>query len=52
VLNAPRELGDLQFYPVWHPRLDKDPSHTWLRQVVRNVAGIPTSRRRRAKIGG
>jgi hypothetical protein len=22
VLGAPRELGDLQFYAVWHPRLD------------------------------
>ena len=45
VLDAPRELGDLQFYAVWHPRLDNDPSHSWLRQVVGTVAA-PTSPRR------
>ncbi len=37
VLTAPRELGDLQFYAVWHPRLDEDPSHGWLRQIVGTV---------------
>jgi DNA-binding transcriptional LysR family regulator len=38
VLDAPRELGDLQFYAVWHPRLDDDPSHSWLRRIVGFVA--------------
>jgi DNA-binding transcriptional LysR family regulator len=38
VLAAPSELGDLQFYAVWHPRLDDDPSHRWLRDTVRTVA--------------
>jgi DNA-binding transcriptional LysR family regulator len=38
VLDAPRELGDVQFHPVWHPRLDEDPSHRWLRPVVSTVA--------------
>ena len=27
VLGAPRELGDVQFHAVGHPRLDEDPSH-------------------------
>ena len=38
VLDAPRELGNLEFYAVWHPRLDHDPSHNWLRQTVATVA--------------
>lgn len=38
VLDAPREVGDLQFHAVWHPRLDHDPSHNWLRQIVETVA--------------
>jgi DNA-binding transcriptional LysR family regulator len=55
VLDAPRELGDLQFYAVWHPRLDEDPSHSWLRQIVHTISSAgapPTPRRRRAKISG
>ena len=48
VLDAPRELGDVQFYAVWHPRVDEDPSHRWLRRIVRAVASPPTTRRRRA----
>lgn len=38
VLDAPRELGDVAFYAVWHPRVDNDPSHTWLREIVRGTA--------------
>ena len=48
VLDAPRELGGLQFYAVWHPRLDNDPSHSWLRGIVATVAA-PMSPRRRSK---
>jgi DNA-binding transcriptional LysR family regulator len=48
VLDAPRELGVVQFYAVWHPRVDEDPSHSWLRQVVRTVAATPNTPRRRA----
>jgi DNA-binding transcriptional LysR family regulator len=45
VLAAPRELGDLHFYAVWHPRVDQDPSHAWLRGIVRTVAAVgPESR--------
>jgi DNA-binding transcriptional LysR family regulator len=46
VLAAPRELGELHFYAVWHPRFDRDPSHSWLRQLVRTVAAPPSPRRR------
>jgi hypothetical protein len=48
VLAAPRELGDLHFCAVWQPRVDKDPSHTWLRGIVRTVAAATPPRRRRA----
>ena len=42
VLDAPRELGNMQFHAVWHPRVDEDPSHVWLRGIVRSVAaGAP-----------
>jgi DNA-binding transcriptional LysR family regulator len=45
VLAAPRELGELQFYAVWHPRLDGEPSHRWLREVVADTATATTPRR-------
>jgi len=42
VLEAPRELGAVQFHAGWHPRVDEDPSHLWLRGIVRGVAaGTP-----------
>jgi DNA-binding transcriptional LysR family regulator len=52
VLNAPRELGELHFYAVWHPRVEEDPSHRWLRQLVHTVAAAPTTHRRGARMGG
>jgi DNA-binding transcriptional LysR family regulator len=48
LLDAPRELGRLQFYAVRHPRLDNDPSHSWLRQVVDSVAAQKPPPRRQA----
>jgi DNA-binding transcriptional LysR family regulator len=38
VLAAPGEFGELQFHTVWHPRLDNDSSHRWLRGIVGSVA--------------
>ena len=53
VLDAPRELGKVPFYAVWHPRVDEDPSHSWLRGIVRTVAGLPhTQRPRRRSAAG
>jgi DNA-binding transcriptional LysR family regulator len=48
VLDAPRQLGVVQFYAVWHPRLDEDPSHIWLRQLVHAVATSTSPPRRPA----
>jgi DNA-binding transcriptional LysR family regulator len=39
IIEAPPELPQLSFYSVWHPRIDGDLSHRWLRDVVRSVAG-------------
>jgi DNA-binding transcriptional LysR family regulator len=44
ILDAPRELGDVQFAAVWHPRVDSDPAHRWLRGIVRDVAQRPSRR--------
>jgi hypothetical protein len=42
VLQAPRELGAVQFHAVRHPRVNEDPSHLWLGGIVRDVAaGTP-----------
>jgi DNA-binding transcriptional LysR family regulator len=34
VLEAPEELSGFAFQAVWHPRLDRDPAHTWLRETI------------------
>ena len=38
IIEAPKELPELPFYSVWHPRLDNDPSRRWLRDVTRAAA--------------
>jgi DNA-binding transcriptional LysR family regulator len=48
VFDAPSGLGEPQFYTVWHPRLDTDLSHSWLRDVIATVTTPkPTHRRQR-----
>lgn len=47
VLVAPLEVGALAFDAVWHPRLEEDPSHQWLRQLVSEVAVTVSARRPR-----
>lgn len=41
----PLELPPLEISQAWHPRLDGDPGHAWLRGMVREVFG----RERRAR---
>ncbi|WP_026910513.1 LysR family transcriptional regulator [Patulibacter minatonensis] len=38
VLEAPPEVGPLTYRMIWHPRLEDDPPHRWLRDVVRDAA--------------
>jgi DNA-binding transcriptional LysR family regulator len=41
VAEAPAEIGTLSFSMAWHPRVDGDPAHQWLRDSIR--AATPTS---------
>jgi len=38
VVSAPPELRAFHFLMAWHPRLNSDPRHTWLRAAVREAA--------------
>jgi DNA-binding transcriptional LysR family regulator len=38
VLPPPDELIGFSFLSVWHPRLESDPSHRWLRQELQRVS--------------
>jgi DNA-binding transcriptional LysR family regulator len=38
LVKAPLELHPFYFLMAWHPRLDSDPPHVWLRQVIRTAA--------------
>ena len=41
ILRAPREIHTLRYSMTWSPRLDRDPAHQWLRQVVRSCSPNP-----------
>jgi DNA-binding transcriptional LysR family regulator len=38
VLTAPPEIETLSYRMAWHPRVDSDPAHRWLRTVIRAAA--------------
>lgn len=38
VVPAPPEIETLSYRMAWHPRVDSDPGHRWLRAVVRSAA--------------
>jgi len=38
LVKAPHELHAFHFLMAWHPRLNSDPRHVWLREVMRQVA--------------
>jgi DNA-binding transcriptional LysR family regulator len=43
IVKAPRELHPFHFLMAWHPRLNSDPRHVWLRKAIRSTtaaAGI------------
>jgi DNA-binding transcriptional LysR family regulator len=37
--KAPEELQPFYFLMAWHPRLNSDPRHVWLREAMRSIAG-------------
>jgi len=41
LVKAPRELHGFHFLMAWHPRLNSDPRHVWLREALRSTtAGL------------
>jgi DNA-binding transcriptional LysR family regulator len=38
LVKAPQELRPFYFLMAWHPRLDSDPPHVWLREAIRQVS--------------
>jgi DNA-binding transcriptional LysR family regulator len=41
LVRAPRELHAFHFLMAWHPRLNTDPRHVWLRGAMRSItAGL------------
>jgi len=41
VLNPPVDVPGFDVIAVWHPRVDKDIAHRWLRSRLVNIAKIP-----------
>ena len=37
VVKAPHELHSFHFLMAWHPRLNSDPRHVWLREAMRST---------------
>jgi DNA-binding transcriptional LysR family regulator len=37
VVRTPVELEPMEYFMVWHPRLDHDPAQKWLRDTIRAV---------------
>jgi DNA-binding transcriptional LysR family regulator len=46
LVKAPEELQGFHFLMAWHPRLDTDPRHIWLREAIRLAAPINSSAQR------
>jgi DNA-binding transcriptional LysR family regulator len=38
LVKAPQELHGFHFLMAWHPRLNSDPRHVWLREAMRSIA--------------
>ncbi len=43
VIAPPPEIGPVSFSMAWHPRLDNDPAHRWLRDTIRQTSATPDS---------
>jgi hypothetical protein len=42
LVKSPQELHAFHFLMAWHPRLNSDPRHVWLRGAVRSTAAAHT----------
>jgi DNA-binding transcriptional LysR family regulator len=39
ILKAPKPLDTFSYLMVWHPRMNSDAAHIWLRHIIVEVAG-------------
>lgn len=37
IVKAPKPIGKFSYLMVWHPRMDSDAAHLWLRSVVQKI---------------
>jgi DNA-binding transcriptional LysR family regulator len=44
LVKAPQELHSFHFLMAWHPRLNTDPRHVWLREAMRSTAAALTGK--------
>nr|WP_029009886.1 LysR family transcriptional regulator [Azospirillum halopraeferens] len=44
LFGLPVSLPDITVSLLWHPRMDADPGHRWLRECVREVCALPSTR--------
>jgi hypothetical protein len=43
IVKAPAVLGTFKYFMAWHPRMNTDAAHTWLRSIIREAGkGIST----------
>lgn len=47
LFDPPIELRSFAVWAGWHPRMHHDPVHTWIRQLLREVAATPHAPRRK-----
>jgi len=38
LIAPPIELAEFRYIQVWHPRMDSDPAHQWLRRMFAEAA--------------
>jgi DNA-binding transcriptional LysR family regulator len=38
-LPLPVQLPAMTVFMLWHPRMEADPAHRWLRHCVRDICG-------------
>ena len=39
ILKPPTEISTFRYVMTWHPRLNTDAAHTWLRATMREIGG-------------
>lgn len=42
IMKAPKPLDAFSYLMVWHPRMNSDAAHMWLRHTIVKVAGTIT----------